>query len=138
MINFDEEVEINCRALLPVPHLTLDGWISCCDMMNSGEGFFAEMFPELLYGKYDKETKTIEYFPERIEKIRTRNIYNLKECQNCPALKHCAGGCIGSSLMTSGEFYGINRDYCAITKYLFKKLPHLVNIGYRKDLPLHP
>jgi radical SAM protein with 4Fe4S-binding SPASM domain len=138
MINFDEEVEINCRALLPAPHLTTDGFVSCCDMSNTGDGFFSELFPELIYGEYDKEAGKIHYYQDRIEKIRSRNIYNLETCRDCKALKHCAGGCIGSAMMTSGDFYGINPDYCKVTKYLFKRLPHLVNVGYNKDLPLHP
>lgn len=134
IINFDEEVEINCRALLPAPHLTTDGFVSCCDMMNSGNG----LLQELIYGKYNPETKKIQYFPARIEKIKKRNIYNLKECEDCEVLKHCAGGCIGSSMVTSGDFFGINPEYCEVTKYLFKQLSHTVNIGYNPGIPLHP
>lgn len=138
MINFDEEVEINCRALLPAPHLTTDGFVSCCDMANSSDSFFSQLFPELIYGKYDSESGSIDYDNEKIRKIRSRNIYNLEACKNCEVLRHCAGGCIGSSMMTSGDFYGINPDYCRVTRYLFRRLPHLVNIGYNKDIPLHP
>ncbi len=133
-VNFDEEVEINCRALLPAPHLTHDGFVSCCDMMNSGDG----VFTDLIYGKYDPNTQEIVYYPEKIEKIRTRNIHNLKKCGDCEVLKHCAGGCIGSSILTSRDFYGINPEYCKVTKYLFKHLSNIVNIGYNKDIPLHP
>lgn len=138
MVNFDEEVEINCRALLPAPHLTPDGFVSCCDMVNSGEGFFPELFPELIYGQYDKESHGIRYDEDRKEKIRSRNIHNLKACQGCEALRHCAGGCIGSAMMTSGEFLGINSEYCKVTKYLLKRLPDAVNIGYNPNIPLHP
>jgi radical SAM protein with 4Fe4S-binding SPASM domain len=134
MINFDEEVEINCRSLLPAPHLTIDGYISCCDMMNNGDG----LLPDLIYGKYNPETQKITYYQDKIDKIRTRNIHHLPDCQQCEVLKHCAGGCIGSAIMASWDFYGINPDYCKVTKYLFKHLPHIVNIGYNKDIPLHP
>lgn len=134
MINFDEKVEINCRALLPAPHLTPDGFVSCCDMMNTGNG----PMPDLIYGKYDSNKQRIEYYPEKIEKIRTRNVHNLKRCRFCEVLYHCAGGCIGSGIFTSRNFYGINPEYCKATRYLFKRLSHIVNIGYNKDIPLHP
>ncbi len=136
MINFDEEVEINCRALLPAPHLTPDGYVTSCDMQNSGDG----LMNDLVYGKWDSEAKKIVYYPEKLEKIRSRNIHNLGECQGCPALKHCAGGCVGAGIISTGlvDFYGINEEYCEVTKYLFERLPQLVNVGYNPKLPLHP
>ncbi len=138
MINFDEEVEKNCRSILPAPHLTPDGYVSCCDMANSKEGFFPGMFPEVLFGAWDKESGQIQYDQERIDKLRSRTASNLKACQDCPALKHCAGGCIGAAMMKSGDFYGINPEFCEVTLYLFERMQEIVNIGYNKDLPFHP
>lgn len=138
MINFDEEVEINCRALIPAPHLTPDGYVSNCDMANSKGGFFPGMFPEVLYGQWDPEAKKINYDEEKIAKIRTRNIHNMEVCKDCVALKHCAGGCIGAGMMRSGDFYGVNPDFCRVTLYLFEHLQEIVNIGYNKNLPFHP
>jgi len=134
MINFDEEVEINCRALLPAPHLTPDGYVSCCDMMNNGEG----ILEDLIYGKYVSEEKRIEYNHKKIEKIQSRNIHNLEQCKNCEVLKHCAGGCVGSAILYSGDFYGINQMFCKTTKYLYKYMKEYVNVGYNRSLPLHP
>lgn len=134
MINFDEEVEINCRALLPAPHLTPDGYVSCCDMMNNGEG----ILEDLIYGKYIQEENRIEYDPQKIEKIQSRNIYNLPQCKNCEVLKHCAGGCVGSAILYSGSFYGINQMFCKTTKFLYKHMQEFINVGYNTALPLHP
>ncbi len=135
MINFDEEVEINCRCLLPAPHLTMDGYVTSCDMQNSGNG----LMDDLIYGKWDAEKKKIEYYPEKIEKIRSRNIHNLEGCVGCEALKHCAGGCVGAGIISNClDFYGVNEEYCKVTKYLFANLQHLVNVGVDPNLPLHP
>lgn len=138
MINFDEEVEINCRSLLPAPHLTPDGYVSCCDMANSREGFFPSMFPEVLYGRWDPEARAIRYDPESIAKLRSRTLPNMKACEGCVAAKHCAGGCIGAGMMKSQEFYGVNEEFCEVTRYLFERLQHTVNVGYDKDRPFHP
>jgi radical SAM protein with 4Fe4S-binding SPASM domain len=137
-VNFDEEVEIYCRSCLPAPQFTPDGYVSSCDMVNNKEGFLPNFFPELIFGYYNKEEKKIEYNQEHLEKIKSRNIYNLKDCQGCEALKHCAGGCIGIAIASSLDFYGKNNDYCAITKYLFKRMPELINTGYNPDIPIHP
>lgn len=138
MINFDEEVEINCRSLLPAPHLTPDGYVSCCDMANSKGGFFPKMFPEVLYGRWDAPAGEIRYDEASIAKLRSRNIHTMKACEGCAAVKHCAGGCIGAGMMKSGDFYGVNPDFCKITQYLFEHLRDIVNIGWDPDLPFHP
>jgi radical SAM protein with 4Fe4S-binding SPASM domain len=137
-VNFDEEVEIYCRSCLPAPQFTPDGYVSSCDMVNNKDGFLPTLFPELLFGYYNKEENKIYYNNKNIEEIKSRNIYNLKDCQGCEALKHCAGGCIGVAIALSLDFYGKNEDYCAITKYLFKRMPEIINVGYNKDIPIHP
>jgi radical SAM protein with 4Fe4S-binding SPASM domain len=137
-VNFDEEVDIYCRSCLPAPQFTPDGYVSSCDMINNKEGFLPTVFPELLFGYYNKEENNIYYNNQSIEKIKSRNIYNLKDCQGCEALKHCAGGCIGVAIASSLDFYGKNKEYCAITKYLFKRMPEIINTGYNKDIPIHP
>jgi radical SAM protein with 4Fe4S-binding SPASM domain len=137
-VNFDEEVEIYCRSCLPAPQFTPDGYVSCCDMAFDEDSFLANVFPELFFGKYIKEENRIEYYQDRIEKIRTRNIRNLPECQGCRVLKHCAGGCIGSGMLYSGDFYGINKQHCSVTRYLFDRMDEAIEVGYDPNVPLHP
>ncbi len=138
MINFDEQVEINCRSLLPAPHLTPDGWVSCCDMANNRQGFFPSMFPEVLYGRWDPEAGVIHYDQDKIDKLRSRTVHNIPACQDCPAAQHCAGGCIGAGMMRSRDFYGVNEEFCEVTRYLFERMQPIVNIGWNPDLPFHP
>ena len=58
--NFDEPGEVACRALLPVPHLTTDGYISACDMALFGnDNNHMDVF---IYGKWDEEKKKIIYY----------------------------------------------------------------------------
>ena len=137
-VNFDEETEIYCRSCLPAPQFTPDGYVSSCDMVNTGNSFLAQLFPELIFGYYDKKAGRIHYNREHKNKIKSRNIYNLKDCQGCEALKHCAGGCIGLAMSASLDFYGKNKKYCALTKYLYKRMQSAVNTGYDKNIPIHP
>lgn len=138
MINFDEQVEINCRSLLPAPHLTPDGYVSCCDMANNKEGFFPSMFPEVLYGRWDPGSGEIIYNQQSIAKLRSRTVGNIPACEGCVAAAHCAGGCIGAGMMRSRDFYGVNPEFCEVTRYLFERMQELVDVGYDPGLPFHP
>lgn len=135
IMNFDEPVKVACRSLLPMPHLTPDGYVSCCDICLDGEN---PVIPDFIFGKYNPKTDKIIYYPDRIAKIQSRNIDNLPFCKSCKLLEHCAGGCAGGAILTSGDFYGINPYHCKLTKYLAKRLPELINKGYDPNLPLHP
>ncbi len=137
-VNFDEEVEVYCRSGLPAPQFTPDGFVSSCDMVNTEDGFLPKFFPELIFGYYNKDEKKNYYNEDHIEKIKSRNIYNLTDCKGCEALKHCAGGCIGIAIASSLDFYGRHKEYCTITKYLFRKLKEEVNRGYNSEIPIHP
>jgi radical SAM protein with 4Fe4S-binding SPASM domain len=137
-VNFDEEVEIYCRSVRPTPEFTPDGFVSCCDMVNNGDSFLVKVFPELIFGHYNAEEKKIHYNEKHKEKIKTRNINNLTDCQGCEVLKHCAGGCIGIAMVSSVDFYGRHKEYCAVTKYLFKHMQEDVNVGYNPSIPIHP
>lgn len=126
-INFDEKTQVSCRACLPMPHLTTDGYVSCCDM-----GYGSNELDELLYGKYIPEEDRIEYYPEKIAKIRNRKVDNLKECENCDIKYYCAGGCIGEAINENGTIFSIKEKNCEAIKYLAKELLY-------KEIPvLHP
>src|SRR3989339_806039 len=90
------------------------------------------------FDEYNKKENKIYYNQYHIKKLQSRNVYNLKDCRNCIVLKHCAGGCIGIAMSASFDFYGKHDKYCAVTKYLFKKMSEIVNNGYDKNIPIHP
>ncbi len=117
--NFDEEVSIACRAMIPVPHLTTDGFVSCCDMCYEKGG----IMDPLIYGSYDPMKKVIIYDEEQIRRIRRRNRENLPRCAKCDVGVHCAGGCVGEALNETGDIYGIKKVNCEITKRLAKVVP---------------
>lgn len=117
-MNFDEPVNIACRSIIPVPHLTPDGIVSSCEMCYE-EGSSLDIF---IYGKWNKEKKIIEYNKNQIELLKTRTIENLVDCQDCEYLKNCAGSCAGESLNETGSLYKKNERLCKIIKYLAPRI----------------
>ena len=86
------------------PHLSIDGYISCCDMGYTGSD---PKIKDLIYAKYNPEKNIIEYDQEAIKKIQSRTSANLPHCQDCEVLDHCAGSCLGESLNETGSMFGI-------------------------------
>ena len=129
MVNFDEEVDFYCRACIPSPHVTTDGYISCCDWALLGAEYLPGVLQQLIYGEYDSQLHKIVYNNERIEMIQNRKTETLDKaaCSGCVALNHCAGGCIGKTIVVSNDLYTPSDEWCMATKYLFEKLP--VNQG---------
>lgn len=116
-INFDEKTNISCRACIPMPHLTVDGYVSCCDM-----GYSDDDFKELIYGKYNEETNKIEYYEDRIKYIKERTVENLDDCKDCEIKYYCAGGCIGEAINENGSIYSIKKKNCEAIRYLANEL----------------
>ena len=128
-INFDGKTDISCRACNPSPHLTTDGYVTCCDMAYNGK-----VFPTMVYGKYNSKTKKIIYDKNKINVIQSRRVDNLIECKDCDIKHNCAGGCLGEALNETGTIFGIKRENCEAIKFLAKRLP--LN---KKPLPVfHP
>jgi radical SAM protein with 4Fe4S-binding SPASM domain len=125
MVNFDEEVDVYCRACLPSPHITTDGFVTCCDWALLGSEYLSGSLEKLIYGVYNPVTKSIEYNYERIRGIQRRCVSNLEQgaCKDCVALRHCAGGCIGKTIVISNDLYTPSEEWCLATKYLFERLP---------------
>lgn len=117
-VNFDEKTQLACRSCIPSPHLTTDGYVSCCDM-----SYKSHILPELIYGKYDVATNTIAYDNLKISAIRLRRADNLKACKDCEVLYNCAGGCFGEGLNETGQILGVKKDYCDAIRYLANNLP---------------
>jgi radical SAM protein with 4Fe4S-binding SPASM domain len=116
-VNFDEHTELFCRSCLPSPHLTPDGFVSCCDM-----AFLGTILPDLVYGYYVKEEGKIFYDENKISEIRKRRIGNLLECSDCDIRFNCAGGCFGESVNETGKLLGVKKDYCKSIRFLAKHL----------------
>jgi radical SAM protein with 4Fe4S-binding SPASM domain len=132
MVNFDEEVDCYCRACTtPVcPQLTSDGYVSCCDWACFGGKYLTGVLQDLIYGKWDKGTKQIVYFPEKKKAIEDRNVEHLAQgdCKGCPVIRHCAGGCIGKVMVRSGGLHKMDPNWCQATRYLAEHIPQNTGI----------
>lgn len=126
-VNFDEHVQISCRACIPAPHLTLDGYVSCCDMVYLKN----EKLIKLIYGKFDKYTKKITYDIKAIDNLRNRDVNHLsKECKSCEIIDNCAGYCLGEIYNETGSIFGRKENVCEAMKYLAQHIPCNTGILY--------
>ncbi|MBM7558991.1 radical SAM/SPASM domain-containing protein [Marinitoga litoralis] len=129
IINFDEETNISCRACNPSPHLTIDGYVTACDM-----SYRKDVLSDLVYGKYDNKKKKIIYDYKKIEKIKSRIVDNMEECSMCEIKYFCAGGCLGESLNELNNLFKPKKNNCEAIKFLAKKFKPPI-----KKLPIfHP
>lgn len=123
---FDEKTRHFCRSTAIYPHLTTDGYVSCCDFAQFGSAnYTSDRLQQLIYGKYIPEEDIIIYDEEKISKIRARCSENLKvgPCKDCKFIYHCAGGCIGQTVNETGDLMGRHLKNCEITKYLAERMP---------------
>ncbi len=118
--NFDEEVTINCRACLPMPHLTTDGYISACDLALFGNIDKDNKMSQFIYGKWNKEDRKIEFDQKKISALQSRNSDNMPMCKNCDIRYHCAGWCLGEVLNETGSLFGQKPGHCEAIKFLYK------------------
>ena len=133
--NFDEESNYNCRACTPVPHLTTDGYVSACDMALFGKLRSSEQhMAPFIFGKWDEKTKKITYFEDRIRNLRRRKAENMLGCKGCPALKHCAGYCLGEVTNETGDMFGKKSIVCDSIVYLYS----IMRNDLRKYEYFHP
>lgn len=123
MINFDGESPCHCRACLPAPHLTPDGYLSACDMVTSGAN--PHHMAPLVYGKYNSETNAFDIYEDKVQALQERCSTNMKHCQNCPAKMHCGGSCLGEVVNESGDLLGrtlASRGVCNAVRRLWREL----------------
>lgn len=130
--NFNDSVNKHCRACLPVPHLTTDGFVSACDMALFGKD--KNHMSALIYGVWNETTKTIDYDEIKIKKIRSRTTENMQHCEMCTAKEHCGGYCLGEVLNETGDLFGCKKSVCKAICYLDKHL----NSKMRKYKYTHP
>lgn len=130
--NFDEPGEYACRALLPVPHLTTDGYVSACDMALFGnDNNHMNVF---IYGKWNPEKGKIEYDQKKIEFLQSRKLSNLKKCSNCEVGEYCRGYCPGEVTNETKNLFGCKNQICEPTKKIFK----ILNEEQKKYIYSHP
>lgn len=132
IVNFDEQTRHACRACTPCPHLTTDGYISCCDFTQLGTEYSPGPLQQLIYGKYIPKKDIIIYDEKAVSKVRSRCVENLKEktCANCKHIYHCAGGCLGQVVNETGDLMGKCEKNCKIVQYLAERM--------ELDKGLHP
>lgn len=118
--NFDEPGELACRALLPVPHLTTDGFVSACDMALYGED--ADHIDLFIYGKWDAISNKIIYDEKKIEYLRSINLQNLPKCAKCEVGVYCRGYCPGEVVNETHDLFGCKQGICRPTIEIFKQL----------------
>ncbi len=126
MVNFDEAVPAYCRSCTtpPCPHLTTDGYVSCCDWASFGARYLPGPLQQCIYGKWDNRKGEIVYWPDRQERIEDRSTTKLANsaCKGCSIVEHCAGGCIGKVMANSGDLHRIDPNWCAAVKYLAEEV----------------
>ncbi len=118
VFNFDGRCPINCRACSPTPHITMDGYVSSCDRAYGGD----TPLQDLIYGKWDPERRKIEYWPDRIRGIQSRNVHNMPECRDCEVRYQCGGQCLGTTYQFTGDMYKVLDTFCPAIKYLHRHM----------------
>jgi len=130
--NFDAKSVYACRACLPVPHLTTDGYISACDMALFGND--KGVMDLFYYGRWNSITKMIEYDEEKITYIRSRTVDNIPGCQECVAKYYCCGYCPGEVQNETKTYFGKKWKVCPAIKWLFVNM----NDDLKKYTYSHP
>lgn len=130
--NFDEENEYHCRACIPVPHFTTDGYISACDMSLFGKD--NNHMQDFIYGEWDRENNELVFNDSKIKRLQERSAKNMDGCNDCPVMLHCGGYCLGEVANETGSMFGNKRYTCKAIIKLAKKIDK--NFGRYKFL--HP
>lgn len=130
--NFDEPGEYACRACLPVPHLTTDGYVSACDMALFGND--SDHMSVFIYGRWNSEGHFIEYDQEKIERLRARKLSNMPACKGCEIGEYCRGYCLGEVMNETRNLFGCKQKICEPSRKLF----HILTEKEKKYKYYHP
>jgi len=129
--NFDGETYKACCACVPVPHLTVDGYLSACKLATYGKN--AGKMDSMIYAQYDSEKDKIVYDAEKLKVLRSRTLQNmLTQCGICAAGKHCAGYCPGETLNENGGLFRVRTNVCKALRYLYGEIGHLYTEKFGK------
>jgi len=130
--NFNDEVSQHCRACIPVPHLTTDGYVSACDMALFGAD--DNHMQPLIYGQWDQNSNSIIYDNEKIRIIKSRHLNNLPKCNDCKSRRHCGGYCLGEVLNEKGSMFEQKESVCDAIRFL----DDMMSDSQKKYTYLHP
>lgn len=131
MCNFDGKCSKHCRACIPAPHFTTDGYVSACDLVTFGKNpHHMECF---VYGKWNEERKRFDFDKKKIDMLQSRSIENMKHCSNCFAREHCGGYCLGEVMNESGSLFGQKEKTCKAIRLLYKEIGEQTHYDF-----LHP
>jgi uncharacterized protein len=130
--NFDEENKYHCRACIPVPHLTTDGFISACDMALFGKDM--NHMDKFIYGKWDKDKNILVFDDNKINYLQSRSVSNMDKCHKCSIKMNCGGYCLGEVTNETGDMYG-NKVY---TCRAINKLAKMISRNFGCYEFLHP
>lgn len=119
--NFDDSVQYHCRACLPSPHLTTDGYVSACDMALFGSD--ANHMSPFIYGKWEPEKSAISLDHSKVRDLQGRSIDNMAGCRGCSAASRCGGFCLGEVANESGSMYGKKATVCGPIRFLAERMP---------------
>lgn len=129
MANFDGVTSWACRACLPCPHLTPDGYVTACDRAFS----CTTPLSAFIYGQYNKDDCSIEYWPDKIDNLRNRVPSNMVSCSSCEIRNFCAGHCLATCYQYTGSIYVPDARHCAVVKELYRKIG-----SSTQKFPYHP
>jgi uncharacterized protein len=122
--NFDGETNRACCACVPVPYLTVDGYLSACKLAAYGKN--AGKMDSMIFARYDSEKDKIIHDAEKLKILRSRTLQNLPtQCGICAAGKHCAGYCPGETLNENGGLFRVKTNICKAIRYLYGEIGHL-------------
>ena len=83
---YDQLRTVFCGSVgIPNWTVTTDGRITSCTRDNLPDIFS--------FGYYDRETNTLRLDEDKLAQVRSLNIFNYKECQDCFCKYNCAGDC---------------------------------------------
>lgn len=119
-INFDGKSIYHCRACIPVPHFTTDGFVSACDLVTFGAA--PKHMDCFVYGKWNEEKEEFEFDQNKIHLLRNRNTNNMNACKICEVSNYCGGYCLGEVANETGSYMKNKAGVCKAIKQLFKEL----------------
>lgn len=118
--NFDWESNVNCRANIPMPHLTSDWYVSACDMAMFWKNSW-KMLP-FIYGKWDKNSNEIIYDKKKIKFLQSRTVENMPWCKNCSVKTNCWWYCLWEVLNETWDLFWKKVEACNAINYLWQKM----------------
>lgn len=118
--NFDGICSQHCRACIPAPHFTTDGFISACDLVTFGNS--PKHMECFVYGKWNKKSRQFDIDQTKVEALKSRTVDNMKHCKQCEVREHCGGYCLGEVQNETGKLTGQKPEVCKAIRKIAKSI----------------